>query len=150
MISGVIIFDLDGTIALCNHRRHFVEGLKKDWKNFFAACVNDTPNDPVIELMRELGRVHPIIILSGRSEEVKPQTVRWLMQNKVYYDYLFMRPAKDYTPDEQLKLIMLKQAQANLGFADQDVMCIFDDRQKVVDMWRKNGFACFQVADGNF
>lgn len=27
---------------------------------------------------------------------------------------------------------------------------IYDDRQKVVDMWRSKGLTCFQVAPGNF
>ena len=31
-----------------------------------------------------------------------------------------------------------------------DIFAVFDDRQQVVDMWRKNGLTCFQVADGNF
>jgi hypothetical protein len=26
----------------------------------------------------------------------------------------------------------------------------FDDRQRVVDMWRRNGITCFQVAPGDF
>ena len=32
----------------------------------------------------------------------------------------------------------------------ENIVGVFDDRQKVVDMWRKNGLTCFQVADGNF
>ena len=31
-----------------------------------------------------------------------------------------------------------------------DIFAVFDDRQKVVDMWRNNGLNVFQVADGNF
>jgi hypothetical protein len=27
---------------------------------------------------------------------------------------------------------------------------VFDDRSRVVEMWRKNGIKCFQVAEGNF
>jgi hypothetical protein len=30
------------------------------------------------------------------------------------------------------------------------ILCVFDDRQKVVDMWRDNGIDCFQVAPGDF
>jgi len=32
----------------------------------------------------------------------------------------------------------------------KDILCVFDDRQKVVDMWRKNGITCFQVNYGDF
>ena len=31
-----------------------------------------------------------------------------------------------------------------------NVAMVFDDRQQVVDMWRKNGLTTFQVADGDF
>jgi len=27
---------------------------------------------------------------------------------------------------------------------------VFDDRDRVVKMWRENGIRCFQVAEGNF
>ena len=29
-------------------------------------------------------------------------------------------------------------------------LCVYDDRDKVVAMWRRNGVACFQVAEGDF
>ena len=33
---------------------------------------------------------------------------------------------------------------------DLDVKMVFDDRKQVVDMWRKRGLTCLQVAEGNF
>jgi FMN phosphatase YigB (HAD superfamily) len=33
MSSRAIIVDLDGTLTSCEHRRHFVTGKNKDWKN---------------------------------------------------------------------------------------------------------------------
>jgi hypothetical protein len=33
---------------------------------------------------------------------------------------------------------------------DVEVLCVFDDRDKVVKMWRENGINCFQVAPGDF
>jgi hypothetical protein len=32
----------------------------------------------------------------------------------------------------------------------KNIMCVFDDRDKVVNMWRRNGLTCLQVADGDF
>ena len=37
----------------------------------------------------------------------------------------------------------------NMDWKD-NVECVFDDRQKVVDMWREIGLTCMQVAPGNF
>ena len=39
----VAIFDVDGTLMDIDHRRHFVEGDKKDFKSFFAAMDQDIP-----------------------------------------------------------------------------------------------------------
>lgn len=33
---------------------------------------------------------------------------------------------------------------------DFNVVAFIDDRKRVVDMWRRNGFTVFQVAEGNF
>jgi hypothetical protein len=54
---------------------------------------------------------------------------------------LFMRSEGDRRPDTVIKLEML---QARL-FSKDDVLCILDDRQSVVDMWRENGFRVMQV-----
>ena len=42
MNKKVIIFDVDGTIANVEHRRHFVNQKPADWKSFRAETVNDT------------------------------------------------------------------------------------------------------------
>ena len=31
-----------------------------------------------------------------------------------------------------------------------DVLCVFDDRNQVVDMWREIGLKCLQVQPGDF
>jgi hypothetical protein len=50
-----------------------------------------------------------------------------------------------FKPDEILKKQMLDD-----HVDIDDVFCVVDDRQKVVDMWREIGLTCFQVAPGNF
>lgn len=80
----MIIFDLDGTLADCEHRRHFIDPLhpknlqiedgciitifpngncesnrqikdfKPDWKSFYEACDKDVPIEPVITVMERL------------------------------------------------------------------------------------------------
>ena len=56
-----------------------------------------------------------------------------------------MRPQNHlYMKDSDLKQMWLD----TIGVDTVDM--VFDDRNQVVDMWRKNGLTCFQVADGNF
>ena len=54
---------------------------------------------------------------------------------------LFMRSEGDRRPDTVVKLEMMM----SLGLTPDDVLCILDDRQSVVDMWRQNGFRVMQV-----
>ena len=57
-----------------------------------------------------------------------------------------MKPNGSFTHDYILKLGWLEEF-----FPDKSsVLCAFDDRDKVVKMWRDNGIDCFQVAEGNF
>ena len=58
-----------------------------------------------------------------------------------------MRPANDFTEDHLLKESWLH----NMLLEDRErLVAVFDDRKRVVDMWRANGVTCFQVAPGEF
>ena len=49
-----------------------------------------------------------------------------------------------YISDVELKQKWLNE------IGKENVLCVFDDRTKVVEMWRKNGLSCFQVSNGDF
>ena len=61
-----------------------------------------------------------------------------------------MRPHNNFTPDDILKQELMLKAQKELNFEKDDVLCIFEDRSKVVKMWRDLGYTCFQVRDGDY
>lgn len=139
-----VIFDLDGTIADISHRTHFVRGGNKEWDSFFAACVDDRPNWPVVralEAHRDAG--HTVEIWSARSDVVRHETETWLDETACVPSRLLtrMRSAGDNTPDTVLKRYWLNQLHES---ERPDI--VYDDRQRVVDMWREEGIACFQVA----
>lgn len=149
-MKNAIICDIDGTIADVRHRLHYIQnpdGTKKakpDWAAFHAACVDDPPFEDVIEIVNNLTYSVPsyrLFILSGRNEVVRTETEKWL-EDHVGYTSLTMRRANDRRPDTEVKLDMV----LDLGLTPDDVLCIFDDRQCVVDMWRANGYRCLQVA----
>jgi len=158
-MKNVILCDIDGTIADVRHRLHYIQnpdGSKKakpDWDAFHAACVDDPPFEDVIRVVDALrlgscGCAHGSLQLhfvSGRNEVVREQTIQWLWKNFIDYEFyasLTMRKAGDRRPDTVIKLEMVRE----LGFTPDDVLCIFDDRQSVVDMWRENGYRVLQVA----
>lgn len=148
------IFDLDGTLALTEHRAHFLRDRSDPdrWRKFYAACVRDQPNRPVIGTFQLLRTFADVWVWSGRSREVERETMEWL------HHYLWvtplwmgtclqMRDARDHTDDAELKQRWLMNL---LDDDRQRLVAVFDDRRKVVDMWRRNGVACFQVAPGEF
>jgi len=150
-----VIFDLDGTLADITKRREMStkENGKIDWDIFFEPnnIWFDLPNEPVITMAQLLSQKHRIVIFSGRSKSTKEETKRWLNKFDIPFDILKMRPTSNdwkFMPDDELK-----QHWLDTLFPDdkkKDILCVFDDRQKVVDMWRKNGITCFQVDEGNF
>lgn len=189
-MTPLYIFDLDGTIALIDHRRHLLDRCQKcggdgvmqspdqviptnapssavewadcdvcdggkkfkpDWRAFFAACTDDLPNNPVIDTMTALVNAGADVwIWSGRSAEVMEQTKAWLQDNLSGYSEdceLCMRLEGDFTPDEELKAAWLDGLSA---YDRRRLVAVFDDRDKVVAMWRSKGVACFQVAPGGF
>lgn len=135
------VFDLDGTLADCSHRLHHLE--RKDWRAFFAAC----PDDTLIEHVRTVfwalaANGNRVEIWSGRSDEVRAETEEWLERHDIFPTALLMRTARDHRPDDEVKRDFLR------GGGAPDI--IFDDRDRVVAMWRDEGIPCFQVAAGRF
>ena len=149
MDKKIVIFDLDGTLALIDKRRAIStkDNGKMDWTKFFDPDMVDLddPNTPVITMANLLSSSHRIWILSGRSDATKQATIDWLDKHNVRYDHLQMRPQNLlYLPDNDLKQSWLD------SIGKDNVAMVFDDRQQVVDMWRDNGLTTFQVADGDF
>lgn len=149
-----IIFDLDGTLALIDDRRTLStkDNGKIDWDIFFDPNnINlDKPNNPVIkvaQMFKDSG--FRIVILSGRLKTTKDVTKKWLEKFNVPFDVLKMRPDNKqfkFMSDDDLKQSWLDKLFTN----KEDVFAVFDDRKKVVDMWRSNGLNVFQVAEGDF
>ena len=148
----IVIFDLDGTLALIDKRREL--STKPNGKIDFDKLhdpfliKHDKPNMPVVkmaQLFAEDG--FNIVIFSGRSDKTEHTTRAWLSRNRVPFHKLVMRPHKtmNFVPDEILKKDMLDK-----HIDIDDIFLVVDDRQKVVDMWRDLGLTVFQVAPGDF
>lgn len=122
--------------------------FKPNWDAFHAACVDDTPIDAIIDVLACVRHNESDVwIWSGRMSTVSAETFKWLQNHHIRFDQLKMRPTGDYTPDDQLKESWLH------AMSPKDrarLVMTFDDRQRVVDMWRRNGVVCAQVAPGDF
>ena len=145
------LFDIDGTIADNSHRQHLVQGETRDWKTYNSLMHLDKPHSHIVVLMWHLygnGNEdgNKLICCTGRGEPDRQVTHDWLNLWKVPFHGLYMRADKDYRDDAIIKLEMLQRIRSD-GF---EPLMAFDDRDKVVKMWRENGVPCAQVAEGNF
>ena len=145
----IYIFDLDGTLADTTHRLRHIEQQPKDWTEFFAACGADDPIRTTIETLRTLREGGAEIwIWTGRSDEVRAETEAWLLEHGCWPpDGFMMRSAGDYRADDLLKAEWLSRAEPSVRAR---IAGVFEDRGRVVTMWRAQGLTCYQVAAGDF
>jgi hypothetical protein len=147
----LILCDIDGTAANIEHRRHFVEGKHKDWKTFFDEMEYDMPNVWCQELLGAmLAAGHRTAFISGRPDNYEQQTRAWLSEHypASFTGELYMRPAGNSDQDYKIKEEILASK-----FDDEDqrnILFVLDDRQQVVDMWRRHGLTVLQCDVGNF
>lgn len=83
-------------------------------------------------------------IWSGRDEFVRKETEIWLRRYGIRDLVIRMRPHGDHCPDTELKKRWLDEV------GKENVLMVFDDRDRLVKMWRNEGITCLQVAEGNF
>ena len=106
----------------------------------------DIAHEDIVELYKLYqDRGYKMIILSGRDEVCKSETIKWLNIYVGSYDKLLLRKANDNRKDSIIKLELFKQI-----CNDYNIVYAVDDRQQVVDLWRSIGLRCLQVAPGNF
>lgn len=141
------IFDIDNTIANNEHRIHHLRAVPKEWSSWHAKYLDDTPYWEIIELMdmaHESGI--KVILCTGRDANYREETIKWLDEHAIHYDKLYMRPKGERKDDSEVKRDLLKEIRKD-GF---DPVLVFEDRDRVVKMWREEGLRCLQVAEGNF
>lgn len=145
----VVLCDLDGTIANLDHRLGYMyptDGSKKDWKSFFAEISNDTLIEGVAaQLLQKRMEGYEIFYISARPDNYRKETEEWLSRvGAPPYTALFMRRAMDKREDSEIKQDLLNQF-----FPDKSVInCVFDDRPRVIRMWRENGLEVIDCGTG--
>lgn len=145
--TAAYIFDIDGTLADGAHRLHHIQKEPKDWTAYFAACPGDGSFAHMQILTSDLASAGKnIVYVSGRSDEVRDETKRWLHEHGFPLGPLYMRKTGDHRDDDILKIEMLEDVR-RAGFLP---IMAFDDRNRVVAAWRAAGVHCAQVAEGDF
>jgi len=135
-----IIVDIDGTLAHTSGKRSPYDYTKVDVDD----C--DVVIKHIINMLRDCGLTSDVVIVSGREESCREDTIKWLAGNYIQFDELLMRKTGDSRKDSIIKEeIFWEHIEPKYN-----VIAVFDDRDQVVKMWRSLGLKCLQVEPGNF
>ncbi|MFE0512651.1 AAA family ATPase [Streptomyces sp. NPDC058964] len=137
-LPSAVMCDIDGTLALTGDRGPYD----------FTRCGLDVLNPSVRDALLAFRQTHgdTLVLLSGRGEEYREQTEEWLRRHDVPYDELWMRPARDQRRDDIVKAELF-DAHVRERYA---VRVSLDDRDRVVELWRRMGLPTWQVNYGKF
>lgn len=137
-LPNAIIVDVDGTIASHHGVRDVFD---------FTKVYNDNPHEDIIRLVQlEASTGTKIIIMSGREDSCKEDTIRWLEKHEVPFDKVFMRKSGDKRPDWIIKDELIRENIQD----NYHVLYGLDDRNSVVDHNRNMGYRILAVAPGDF
>ena len=132
-----VIFDVDGTLS-----------IKGDRDTYDYSKVHlDTINHSVGTIFKSLrnGFHGDTIICSGRDDVCLEETSNWLVNHKLYHEYIYLRKTGDTRKDWMIKAEFWKEIQNTYN-----IVSLIDDRDQVVRIGRRLGYDVHQVNYGDF
>ncbi len=140
------VIDIDGVVSEASGRQHFLEGPKKQWREFFEACVED----PVIEetrvLLDHLSEDLCVVLLTARPAWVHGKTLAWLEHNKLRWNALLMKGYRDQRPSVDYKRAALIEIREH----SLTPICAIEDDPRNVAMFRSEGVPCLYRHSGYY
>jgi acid phosphatase class B len=87
-----------------------------------------------------------VIFLTGRPDSAREATENWLKKHFNAPYTLLMRDSSDYSHGYDAK----KKIYEDYIKGKYNVLCVFEDSNKCVDMWREQGLLTLQVQNGDY
>jgi hypothetical protein len=140
------VFDIDGVLADCADRQHFITNGRRDWDAFFAACGDDPLLGDVAQLLHLLDGDLAVILLTGRPIRVQAETLRWLERHDLRWDVLIMRDFGDYSAAREFKRWTVEELR-RYGF---ELRLAFEDDRRNLEMFREEGVHCVYIHSGYY
>lgn len=132
------IVDTDGTVA----EKH----PDRSWFDHDLTYM-DTAKDYVADIVANIGGYDgpfDILAVSARKEMNRAMTENWWRNNGIPFDQFFFRADNDSRNDAIVKYEIFKREIEPY----YNVVGAFDDRPRVLRMWRRIGIPTLQVGDG--
>ena len=132
----LVCFDVDGTLADGAHRVHYWRQKPRNWDMFRSEIINDAPIQQICDIAKQMPTAHDLIVCTGRGEDSRDVTTKWLHKNSISFQKMYMRTEHDYRDDYIVKKELLDEIIDDYG-KQPDLW--FDDRPSVVKMLKANG-----------
>lgn len=150
-MTEAIVFDIDGTLANLSHRLKWVSGEEKDWDGFYRGVEEDSVIVPIAQLFAMyasfLDPDSKLLCITGRPEKTREATLKWFREKiGPEPDAIYMRKDHDFRPDVEIKREWVEK----LRKEGHNIILAFEDRDRVVKMYRDLGIQCCQVVDGTY
>lgn len=130
-----VIFDADGTLVDIRGIRDFVRGKYRNFDMFHRSSLWSPPNDQVVQMAFDAHDAgFAIIVVTARSEPYRAVTQKWMDDNNIPYENIYMRAEDDMRKDYLVKHDILKDIRV-----DYDVVHAVDDNIHVKRTWLENG-----------
>lgn len=132
-----VICDVDNTLAHTGYRDYYdMRGASKD-----PVIV------PVRNILNKLHEDYRVIIITSRDERYREMTTKWLEDNNVEFDEIYIRKTGDRRPD----IVFKKEIYDKYIKNKFNVFAVIEDRKGVCKMFREDcGLFVLQVAEGNY
>lgn len=143
-LPTAVLVDIDGTLAHHEGIRNPYDTSRYHLDQFDEVVADAVYSAATYDFRR--GHRAKIIIMSGRDAAYRGVLENWLMDHGFVYDDIFMRPVGDNRNDAVVKNELFERHIAG----EYNVDIVFDDRDRVVKMWRAKGLRVFQVQPGDF
>lgn len=135
-----VICDLDATLALHQGREPF------EWD-----LISTDKIDPRLRaiLNNYMNQGVPILFVTGRNDAARNETLKWLMKDENGLSdkwELYTRKNNDFSHGDDYKRNVY-----NTYIKDKyNVICVFEDSNKCVKMWRELGLLTCQVENNDY
>lgn len=134
----IVLTDIDMVLAHSEWRANLI--TSSGWDEFHSRCEEDEPITDMVALMKSLAISGCYLIgVTGRPERFRKPTIKWLADHGCELHEVLFRPNDDFGKAEEVKERLTHK------LFDR-VLLAFDDDERVVEMYRRNGVTALLVS----
>lgn len=131
---AAILVDIDGTLA-------DMSGNGRSPYDYTRVGEDDLIHNVAEVVIRLFESGLRVIIMSGREDSCRQDTVNWLHKHEIFFHELHMRKTADMRKDNIVKYELFNSHVRD----NYNVVGVFDDRKQVCYMWEAIGLTLFRV-----